>query len=190
MTSKGKTSTSMKPQRPQSAQRRSTRLRSGNGTEEDSGTGFELGAKLADQAGHNSPRRRKLVQDGEEGRKGVKKMIRELDKLEQELQTVTKRQRLAVENSHLNVSQAYLVEPYAVVKQNTSDCLHLTPTPGTSPIDASPEKPDVDAEMGDADVVEVPAGGPDRPRPVNSDYLPLPWKGRLGYVNHPPEPVG
>lgn len=24
-----------------------------------------------------------------------------------------------------------------------------------------------------------------RPPPVNSDYLPLPWKGRLGYVNHP-----
>jgi hypothetical protein len=25
-----------------------------------------------------------------------------------------------------------------------------------------------------------------RPPPVNSDYLPLPWKGRLGYVSHPP----
>ena len=25
-----------------------------------------------------------------------------------------------------------------------------------------------------------------RPPPVNSDYLPLPWKGRLGYVSSPP----
>jgi hypothetical protein len=24
-----------------------------------------------------------------------------------------------------------------------------------------------------------------RPPPVNSDYLPLPWKGRLGYVSYP-----
>ena len=24
-----------------------------------------------------------------------------------------------------------------------------------------------------------------RPPPVNSDYLPLPWKGRLGYVSMP-----
>lgn len=24
-----------------------------------------------------------------------------------------------------------------------------------------------------------------RPPPVHSDYVPLPWKGRLGYVNHP-----
>jgi hypothetical protein len=35
--------------------------------------------------------------------------------------------------------------------------------------------------------VPVEAGGRkdalSRPAPVNSDYLPLPWKGRLGYVS-------
>jgi len=38
--------------------------------------------------------------------------------------------------------------------------------------DAAPEE--------DADVIKKEAG---RPPPVNSDYLPLPWKGRLGYVS-------
>ena len=32
----------------------------------------------------------------------------------------------------------------------------------------------------DVDVLKREAG---RPPPVNSDYLPLPWKGRMGYVN-------
>jgi UV DNA damage endonuclease len=40
--------------------------------------------------------------------------------------------------------------------------------------DAAPEE--------DVDVIKKEAG---RPPPVNSDYLPLPWKGRLGYVRIP-----
>lgn len=36
-------------------------------------------------------------------------------------------------------------------------------------------------EAGDEDEVEVKEAM-SRPPPVNSDYLPLPWKGRLGYV--------
>jgi len=31
----------------------------------------------------------------------------------------------------------------------------------------------------DAEIMKLEAA---RPPPVNSDYLPLPWKGRLGYV--------
>lgn len=34
----------------------------------------------------------------------------------------------------------------------------------------------------DGDIVKLEAA---RPPPVNSDYLPLPWKGRLGYVTNP-----
>jgi UV DNA damage endonuclease len=37
-----------------------------------------------------------------------------------------------------------------------------------------------DAAPEDVDVMKKEAG---RPPPVNSDYLPLPWKGRLGYVS-------
>lgn len=40
-----------------------------------------------------------------------------------------------------------------------------------------------DVEPGeDVDVMKKEAA---RPPPVNSDYLPLPWKGRLGYVSDP-----
>lgn len=39
---------------------------------------------------------------------------------------------------------------------------------------------DDDGPAEDADVVKLEAS---RPPPVNSDYLPLPWKGRLGYVS-------
>ncbi len=36
------------------------------------------------------------------------------------------------------------------------------------------------APAEDVDILKKEAG---RPPPVNSQYLPLPWKGRLGYVN-------
>lgn len=42
--------------------------------------------------------------------------------------------------------------------------------------------PEADGEE-DADEEEIKAAL-SRPPPVNSDYLPLPWKGRLGYVSH------
>lgn len=43
--------------------------------------------------------------------------------------------------------------------------------------------PDGEDEMmgEDVDIMKKEAG---RPPPVNSDYLPLPWKGRLGYVSY------
>jgi UV DNA damage endonuclease len=37
---------------------------------------------------------------------------------------------------------------------------------------------EVDEEVDEEEVKQAPS----RPPPVNSDYLPLPWKGRLGYV--------
>ena len=45
--------------------------------------------------------------------------------------------------------------------------------------------PEVDDEQAaeDGDQVEAEVKEASlRPPPVNSDYLPLPWKGRLGYV--------
>ncbi|KAI9640947.1 hypothetical protein NHQ30_010788 [Ciborinia camelliae] len=38
----------------------------------------------------------------------------------------------------------------------------------------------------DADAIKLEAR---RPPPINSDYLPLPWKGRLGYVSFPAAPL-
>lgn len=41
--------------------------------------------------------------------------------------------------------------------------------------------PDADEEEGEADPEEIKKAV-SRPPPVNSDYLPLPWKGRIGYA--------
>lgn len=45
-----------------------------------------------------------------------------------------------------------------------------------------PEEP-VEPEAEDINDIKLEGA---RPPPVNSDYLPLPWKGRLGYVHIPP----
>lgn len=47
-----------------------------------------------------------------------------------------------------------------------------------------PEDKDLDGLSEENDINLVKEQGA-RPPPVNSDYLPLPWKGRLGYVNRP-----
>lgn len=47
------------------------------------------------------------------------------------------------------------------------------------------EGPEEPAEPEPEDVNDIKLEGA-RPPPVNSDYLPLPWKGRLGYVHAAP----
>ena len=51
----------------------------------------------------------------------------------------------------------------------------------TKPKTSDPQDPeaDEDVEVDEEELKEAVR----RPPPVNSDYLPLPWKGRLGYVN-------
>ena len=51
-----------------------------------------------------------------------------------------------------------------------------------------PEDGDQDGVPEENDTNMVKEQGA-RPPPVNSDYLPLPWKGRLGYVNLPNDRV-
>lgn len=46
--------------------------------------------------------------------------------------------------------------------------------------------PGADEDEGDKEDVETEKKEAARPPPVNSDYLPLPWKGRLGYVRTSP----
>lgn len=64
----------------------------------------------------------------------------------------------------------------------------ITPTDGvvesgTAPAEdagvaGDPEAEGVDGEVDEVEIKQAAA----RPPPVNSEYLPLPWKGRLGYV--------
>lgn len=58
---------------------------------------------------------------------------------------------------------------------------HAARQPELTPIDENVGDPGpVEAEEPDA--MDVAERGAARPPPVNSDRLPLPWKGRLGYV--------
>lgn len=51
-------------------------------------------------------------------------------------------------------------------------------------VDEWDERVDPDGDdAGPAEDVDVMKKEAARPPPVNSDYLPLPWKGRLGYVS-------
>ncbi|RYP63785.1 hypothetical protein DL771_009118 [Monosporascus sp. 5C6A] len=52
------------------------------------------------------------------------------------------------------------------------------------PFGGDPDEEDLIRAPEENDVNEMKRAGA-RPPPVNSDYLPLPWKGRLGYANPP-----
>ena len=61
-----------------------------------------------------------------------------------------------------------------------------TNKPSSPPTQARKEPSNVDPEADgeeEADEAEIQAAS-QRPPAVNSDYLPLPWKGRLGYVRY------
>lgn len=57
---------------------------------------------------------------------------------------------------------------------------HAARQPELTPIDEIGDAGPADA--GEPDAVDSAERGAARPPPVNSDRLPLPWKGRLGYV--------
>lgn len=124
--------------------------------------------------------------------------------MEQRLQSDVKRQQHAVEASELvdaGLSQsqapAFQSKPNRrgrkeVVNQPLPDDGTLRPAPPEE-IEAAPLDNDEAAEAAkdinaDVDEVEVEAqeeptdNGAARPPAVNSNYLPLPWTGRLGYV--------
>lgn len=121
--------------------------------------------------------------------------IQSLEALELAFKRDVKRRKLQVETStitHPGDDMPGALHPR--MKRGSSDTvqptgLFITPDPETEP----------KVETGDAlegileaerdahdDVVEAADRGAKRPPPVNSDFLPLPWKGRLGYVGHHP----
>jgi UV DNA damage endonuclease len=72
----------------------------------------------------------------------------------------------------------------AVKKEKDDAVVEATPkkTPVKKAAKANDDMDDPEAEdFEEADEAEVNEASR-RPPPVNSDYLPLPWKGRLGYV--------
>jgi UV DNA damage endonuclease len=137
----------------------------------------------------SSPKKAKGVWDTGEG---VEEAMRELSEMEHKLQDAVRTQRLAVESSDLHVKKEVAQEPDIRPKMYSpnKDTVTAHGRNGTSKvIDTAPlDGHDAELAAGDmADAKEEEEGGADRganrPPPVNSEVLPLPWKGRLGYVS-------
>lgn len=125
---------------------------------------------------------------------GVEEAMRELSEMEHKLQNAVKRQRQAVESSDLHVKAESTME------RNIRPKMRTPPPNDTIPSNCgrnaeSVEKAPMDnyqAELAAGDIVDAKADdegferGANRPPPVNSDRLPLPWSGRLGYVSASP----
>lgn len=136
------------------------------------------------------------------GRARVNNAVHDLQELEDSFQKTAKRQKLAVKSSAVmnkketggdEVSNAFLPDMTRTSSAPSDDDTigfrrkEQSKKRGQSPEVAQLEH---DAAVGEAeaqpgvepeDVSDLKAEG-SRPPPVNSDYLPLPWKGRLGYA--------
>lgn len=114
--------------------------------------------------------------------------MKELGEMGLKLQSAVKRQRLAVETSDLSKC-----DPERVREEATRTRPALKRRAKESPEEATEqkavEKPKVVEQTETADTSEANADAETTERsarrlpPVNSDVLPLPWKGRLGYVS-------
>ncbi|GKU18965.1 unnamed protein product [Fusarium langsethiae] len=121
---------------------------------------------------------------------GVEEAIRELSEMEHKLQDAVRTQRLAVESSHLHVKKEIAQEPGVrpkVYAPNSDTVTARGNLNGRSKVVDTAPLDKHDAELAANDMAEAKeddgaSRGADRPPPVNSGTLPLPWKGRLGYA--------
>lgn len=142
---------------------------------------------------------------GREDVKGAKRAVtgamQSLEAMELSFKRDIKKRKLELEQSIVqeNDDQAARAFSPGKLSSGNSDVLNvngllLTPEgetcEGGAAIDAGVWEPAMqvgeDGEAADGDGPDVAERGAKRPPPVNSDYLPLPWKGRLGYVSHTP----
>ncbi|KAG7288432.1 UV-damage endonuclease [Staphylotrichum longicolle] len=129
--------------------------------------------------------------------------IEGLARMERRLRSATKRQKLQIEeDTRSSESRRKVVEQASRADPKRGDILRtIQPTKepaneGQLPTPDEEEKGDFAKDISgvpgndpEATRIDAPEEAPDvpergsaRPPPVNSDYLPLPWKGRLGYA--------
>ncbi|KAI0599282.1 UV-endonuclease UvdE-domain-containing protein [Biscogniauxia sp. FL1348] len=157
---------------------------------EKKGQGLRPGAEDVDRED-----RSKVKKEKKEGNAGVESVMSSLREMEDNLRNAVKRQKLAVDQSAiLASSRGSDDEEAAFFPIPTGNMPELTPawmkkTVKRRRSSASDEiKPTIEKESRES-AGELPEEHPSsikregsRPPPVNSDYLPLPWKGRLGYA--------
>lgn len=124
-----------------------------------------------------------------------------LEALELSFKRDVKRRKLQVESSVISIPENSIVgvahprmkRGESVTLQSTERLL-LTPERETGPKVESEDAVEGSIEEAERaanedvveDAVEAAERGAKRPPAVNSTFLPLPWKGRLGYVGHLP----
>lgn len=127
------------------------------------------------------------VWDTEEG---VQQAVQQLSQMEEHLKGAVRRQRLAVESSDLGTGgQDPSDRPFARRRPNVDKgSVNELPADLPDEIEKAPMD-DYEADLAMGDMAEAKAEddkvdrGAKRPPAVNSAALPLPWKGRLGYVS-------
>ncbi|KAM0421534.1 hypothetical protein ACHAPT_010708 [Fusarium lateritium] len=179
------------PQRPDAPRRSSRRLRdaavattANRATPENMEFDEERGVLKCEIP---DKRKHKAVWDTGEG---VEEAMRELSEMEHKLQNAVRRQRLAVESSDLHVEVEPTMERIIRPKMRTpppSDTVPSTSKRNSERVEKAPLD-GYQAELAMGDIADAKADdegferGANRPPPVNSDRLPLPWSGRLGYA--------
>lgn len=144
-------------------------------------------------------KRRQLSRKMLKSHDGVRHAMRELSEMEHRLQNSTRNQRLVIETSHVvggNKKRPKDQSWRPVVKTELSNPEERAreveeQRSGTPDLDVAPiEGPEAEGAIADVEddklrEEDAPERGAARAPPVNSDYLPLPWTGRLGYVGAP-----
>ncbi|KAK9439988.1 SET domain protein [Metarhizium brunneum] len=133
-------------------------------------------------AGFNESRAK--YTDGLSSKENVERAMHNLWEMEHKLLNEAKRQRLAIEASNLEALAAKEDEAYGSqdVTKSSIKCMDAV---ATSTGTARQTKSDNDMNSVEETASlenEVGERGAKRPPPVNSDQLPLPWTGRLGYA--------
>ncbi len=108
---------------------------------------------------------------------GVGRALEGLARMERRLKRIVKRQKLELERSTVAAREDRPAEQAFIAQLARS--IEDAATAGAVASAASCEKGGGRAGL---DTSVVALRGAARPPPVNSDYLPLPWSGRLGYV--------
>jgi len=177
------------PEMPDTCPRRSSR-RIKEVTDERT-PNVDITKMVSDPLKLNNPKKSKAVWETGEG---VEEAMRELSEMEHKLQDAVRTQRLAVESSDLHVKKELAQEPGVrpkVYRPNKDTIVTRGNLNGKSKVVDTGPLDEHDAKMAAGDVDEVKeevkeedavGRGADRPPPVNSETLPLPWKGRLGYA--------
>lgn len=142
---------------------------------------------------------------GDEAIQERKKVVKEdmqvavegLARMEERLKSATKKQKLQVEESRFSASRQVAASDVSADAKSVRDASLKV----REPIQRRGQQPTPDGDKFERDItegtsldphrtridapeeaVDIPERGAARAPPVDSDYLPLPWRGRLGYA--------